>query len=182
MTKKTDKTAQKTKATKLAQPKKASAKGAKKVAATKRSSAAGDAATADGASVAWQPNPRLPPAGTTIAKRDRHGTVRCECVVEEGGIRYAGALYRSISAAAMAAAKDLGLTNTTQNGLTFWGLTKPPRAPSDPVEALTAAWNRFEGKVSAVVSDGITDENRVKVAAALRKQLQGLERFCERVA
>jgi hypothetical protein len=82
----------------------------------------------------------------------------------------------------MAAATDLGLKNKTQNGFTFWGLTKPPRAPSDPIEALTAAWDRFEGKVSAVVTDGITDENRTKVSAALRKQLQGLERFCEQVA
>jgi hypothetical protein len=160
----------------------AAAKPAKAKHARRVAPADSGATTADGASVAWQPNPRLPPAGTTIAKRDRHGAVRCECTVEDGGIRYAGSLYPSISAAAMAAATDLGLKNKTQNGFTFWGLTKPPRAPSDPIEALTAAWDRFEGKVSAVVTDGITDENRTKVSAALRKQLQGLERFCEQVA
>ena len=61
------------------------------------------------------PDPRLPAAGTVLQKRDRHGAVRCECTIEEGGIRYAGKVYRSLSAAAMAAAKDLGLNNKTQN-------------------------------------------------------------------
>jgi hypothetical protein len=58
---------------------------------------------------------RLPAPGTVLQKLDRHGAVRCECTIEEGGIRYAGTLYRSISAAAMAAAKHLGLANKTQN-------------------------------------------------------------------
>ena len=83
-------------------------------------------------------DPRLPALGTMLQKRDRHGAVRCECTVEDGGIRYAGKVYRSLSAAAMAAAKDLGLTNKTQNGFTFWGLSKPPRRPSDPLVALGA--------------------------------------------
>jgi len=64
------------------------------------------------------PDPRLPAPGTLLQKRDRHGAVRCECTVEEGGIRYAGKVYRSLSAAAMAAVKDLGLNNKTQN---LWG-------------------------------------------------------------
>src|SRR5580698_3428978 len=69
-------------------------------------------------------DPRLPAPGTVLRKLDRHGAVRCECTIEEGGIRYAGTLFRSISAAAMAAAKDLGLANRTQNGYAFFGLTK----------------------------------------------------------
>ena len=162
----------------------AAAAAAAKPAKTKRARAASAprAVPADGAALTSQPNPRLPPVGTTISKPDRHGAVRCECTVEEGGIRYAGTLYASISAAAMAAAKDLGLLNRTQNGYVFWSLTKPPRAPSDPVEAVNSAWERFHGKASAIVADGITDENRAKVAAALRKQVQGLERLCEQVA
>ena len=44
-------------------------------------------------------DPRLPAPGTVIEKRERHGAVRCECKIEEGGIRYAGTLYRSISSA-----------------------------------------------------------------------------------
>ncbi len=67
------------------------------------------------------PDARLPAPGTVLQKRDRHGAVRCECTVEEAGVRYAGNVYRSLSAAAMAAAKDLGLTNKTQNGFVFWG-------------------------------------------------------------
>ena len=59
---------------------------------------------------------RLPPPGTVIQKLDRYGAIRCECAVEEAGIRYHGNLYRSLSGAAMAAAKDLGLTNKTQTG------------------------------------------------------------------
>ena len=160
----------------------AAAKAAKAKRARPASAAGSGASAAEGSPTTWLPNPRLPPVGTTISKRDRHGAVRCECVIEEGGIRYAETLYPSISAAAMAAASDLGLTNKTQNGFTFWGLTKPPRAPSDPVEAVNSAWERFHGKASAIVAEGITDENRTKVAAALRKQLQGLERLCEQVA
>ena len=33
-------------------------------------------------------DPRLPAPGTVIQKRDRQGTVRCECTVEADGIRY----------------------------------------------------------------------------------------------
>jgi hypothetical protein len=51
-------------------------------------------------------DPRLPSPGIVLEKRDRHGAVRCQCKVEEGGIRYAGTVYRSISSAAIAAAKD----------------------------------------------------------------------------
>ena len=53
------------------------------------------------------PNPRLPAVGTVIQKRDRHGVVRCECSVEKEGVRYAGTIYRSISSAALAAARDV---------------------------------------------------------------------------
>lgn len=31
---------------------------------------------------------RLPTEGTVIKKVDRHGAVRCQCTVVEGGIRY----------------------------------------------------------------------------------------------
>jgi hypothetical protein len=129
-----------------------------------------------------EPDARLPPVGTVIEKRDRHGQVRCACTVEEGGISYDGTLYRSLSAAAMVAAKDLGLTNKTQNGYTFWGLSKPPRAPSDPMEALDRAWTRYHGKVAAIVKDDVTDENRTKVAAAIGKQAQVIETLHGRVS
>jgi len=116
---------------------------------------------------ALAPDPRLPTLGTTIEKRDRHGAVRCKCTVEEGGIRYAGKVYTSLSGAAMAAAKDLDLKNKTQNGYIFWGLIKPPRPASDPLVALERAWERYRDRVETLVKEGVTEENRGKVAAAL---------------
>ena len=112
------------------------------------------------------PDPRLPPRGTLLQKLDRHGKVRCECTVEEGGFRYAGELYRSPSAAAMAAAKDLGLANKTQNGWAFWGITRPARRPSDPLAALERAWERYQGSVEALVKQGVTEEDRSKMTVA----------------
>jgi hypothetical protein len=128
------------------------------------------------------PDPRLPAPGTLLQKKDRHGAVRCECTVEEGGIRYADKVYRSLSSAAMAAAKDLGLTNKTQNGFTFWGLSKPPRRPSDPLVALDRAWERYHGNVEALVKEGVTDDNRSQVVAAIRKHAQVIESLGEKVA
>lgn len=71
-------------------------------------------------------DPRVPPPGTVLQKRDRQGEVRCECTVETDGIRYRDTLFPSLSAAAMAAARDLGLASKTQNGFAFWGLGRRP--------------------------------------------------------
>jgi len=128
------------------------------------------------------PDPRLPAPGTVLQKRDRHGAVRCECSIEESGIRYAGKVFRSLSSAAMAAAKDLGLNNKTQNGFTFWGLSKPPRRTSDPIAALERAWERYHGNVAALVKEGVTDENRSKVVSTIRKHAQVIESLREKIA
>ena len=128
------------------------------------------------------PDPRLPPPGTLLQKVDRHGKVRCECTIEAGGFRYSGELYRSLSAAAMAAAKGLGLQNKTQNGWAFWGITKPARASSDPLAALERVWERYQGNVEALVKQGVTEENRSQVAAAISKHAQVIEELRERVA
>lgn len=63
--------------------------------------------------------------GTKLQKLDRAGKVRCECTVEESGYRYGKAVFRSLSASAAAAAKDLGLAGKSFNGYVFWGLPKP---------------------------------------------------------
>jgi hypothetical protein len=126
---------------------------------------------------ALAPDPRLPALETTIEKRDRHGAVRCKCTVEEGGIRYAGKVYTSLSGAAMAAAKDLDLKNKTQNGYIFWGLIKPPRPASDPLVALERAWERYRGRVETLVKESVTEENRGKVAAALGKHAHLIEKL-----
>jgi len=102
--------------------------------------------------------------------------------VEADGIRYAGKLYKSLSAAAMAAAKELGLTNRTQNGFVFWGLSKPPRQPIDPLVVLERAWARYHGNVEALVKDGVTDENRAKVLTTIKKHAQTIESLREKVA
>ena len=83
---------------------------------------------------------RLPASGTVNQKRDRHGVVRWDCAVEKEGIRYGGTLYRSISSAALVAARDLGLKNKTQNGYVFWGLVKVGRPAGDRIDALEKAW------------------------------------------
>jgi hypothetical protein len=123
------------------------------------------------------PDPRLPAVGTTIEKSDRHDAVRCKCTIEEGGIRYEKKVYTSLSGAAMAAAKDLGLKNKTQNGFIFWGLVKPPRPASDPILALERAWERYRDRVEALVKESITEENRSKVAASLGKHAQLIEKL-----
>lgn len=74
-------------------------------------------------------DPRLPEPGTVIQKRDRQGNVRCECTVEADGVRYNDTLYRSLSAAAMAATKDLGLGGRTANGFTFWARVRAREHP-----------------------------------------------------
>jgi hypothetical protein len=82
----------------------------------------------------------------------------------------------------MAAAKDLGLNNKTQNGFTFWGISKPPRRSSDPLEALERAWERYHGNVAALVKEGVTDEKRSKVVSTIRKHAQVIESLREKVA
>jgi hypothetical protein len=124
---------------------------------------------------------RLPPVGTKIEKRDRSGEVRCYCEVVAEGIKYAGNLYSSLSGAAMAAAKDLGLKNKTQNGYVFWGLSKPPRPAADPVEALQRAWARFHERAKAAVA-ATTDDSKEKVARELAKQAEALDALTKKVA
>ena len=68
-----------------------------------------------------RPDARLPSVGTTLVKRDRGGAPRCECTIEADGYRYKDTVYRSITAAARAAASDLGIS-TAVNGLVFWGV------------------------------------------------------------
>lgn len=114
------------------------------------------------------PDPRMPKVGTVIQKLDRRGSVRCECEVMEGGmILYDGKLYKSLSAAAVTAAKKLKLGGKTQNGFTFWGLSKPPRKPADALEAMARAWERYV-KIVNGMTGSITAENWEEVHAAIK--------------
>lgn len=121
-------------------------------------------------------DPRLPPAGTVIVKTDRNGTERVRCVIAEGGIEYGGATYKTISAAAMAAARDLGLASKSQDGYAFWGLKKPAPKPVSE-EALaearatyTDAANRY-GALAEQYPDPLPmgDEINADTAAQIEK-------------
>jgi hypothetical protein len=119
-------------------------------------------------------DPRLPAPGTVLTKRDRQGAVRAECMVAEDGIQYRRTFYRSLSAAATAAAGDLGIKGG-QNGFVFWGLSKPTRAGDDVLGRLEKIWTRYEysartalatppnGKLEAV--RGILERHRERAAA-----------------
>lgn len=102
---------------------------------------------------ALKPKPAAIPATTTaltpgavLRKTDCEGKVRCECTVEAGGFRYKGELFNSLSGAAAAAAKDLGLSGTSFNGFVFWGLKPSGRDPLHRVEHL---WQRYSNASSA---------------------------------
>jgi hypothetical protein len=141
-----------------------------------------DTADAIAASQGQNNERRLPPVGTVIVKRDRHGAVRCKCTVEEGGqIRYKGHLYSSISASALAAAKELGLENKTQNGWVFWGLSKPPRPAADRKDAATRAWARYLGHVTALVDKGVDDEKRADMLTMLSTHARAIQALHGRV-
>jgi len=112
---------------------------------------------------------RLPPPGTVLKKLDRSGAVRCECKVTETGIIYKGDEFRSLSGAAMAAAKDLGI-NGSQNGFLFWGLIKQQAPLRDPVEALQAAWDRYHDRVKAIAAAEMEAPVKMKISNALDRQ------------
>ncbi|MBI5544612.1 MAG: DUF2924 domain-containing protein [Deltaproteobacteria bacterium] len=128
-----------------------------------------------------QRDPRLPPPGALLQKKDRHGKVRCECSVEENGIRYKGAEYRSLSAAAAAAAKDLGIGGS-QNGFLFWGLIKQQPKEKDAVAALERAWERYRAHADGILKTAVTDENRAKVLSTVKKHVDALEAMRESAA
>jgi hypothetical protein len=120
--------------------------------------------------------------GTVLQRRDRHGNVRCECTVEQGGIRYAGKLYKSLSAAAIAATKDLGLKSKTQNGHTFWGVAKPARPAMSVLESLERAWERYRLHAeSTIVQGGADDGERAWVRQAIEKHAETLAGLHARV-
>jgi hypothetical protein len=114
-------------------------------------------------------DPRLPPPGTTIKKLDRAGGVRAEVKVTETGFIYQGEEFRSLSGAAMAAAKDLDIKGAV-NGYLFWGLQKQAPRVTDPVEALEAAWNRYHERLKAIAASELEAPVRTKLASSLDRQ------------
>jgi hypothetical protein len=89
--------------------------------------------------------------------------------VTDTGFLYKSETYRSLSAAAMAAAKDLGVAGA-QNGFIFWSLVKPAPRVTDPIEALQAAWERYHARVKAIAGAEMEGPVRMKVSNALDRQ------------
>jgi len=120
-------------------------------------------------------DPRLPPVGSVIIKKDRQGNERARCTIVEGGVEYKGTTYKSLSGAGLQASKDLGLTTTTCDGLAFWGLKKgtPRAAKKNAVESLAKAWERYRERAASAAQ--ITDETeRAKVQAAIHQHVTAL--------
>ena len=96
------------------------------IARTGTASAVGERASV-GEKVSTQPTrpPRggLPAIGTRLRKASRDGK-SVECEIAADGVHYAGRVYGSLSAAGMAAAKDLGMACRAINGWAFWGVTR----------------------------------------------------------
>ncbi len=111
-------------------------------------------------------DPRLPPVGTVIKKLDRHGAVRCECKVVDGGFEYKGEHFKSLSGAACAAAKDLGV-NGQQNGWLWWGLVKQDARAKNPVQVLEKAWDRYSARVKALAGAEMDAGAKKQVAELL---------------
>jgi len=118
------------------------------------------------------PSTALAP-GAVLKKLDRTGAVRCECTVEADGFRYDGKLYSSISAAAAAAAKTLGLAGTSFNGHVFWGLAKP--SGRDLAHRLDGLWQRYANAATALLkadgADKAANLDRVRQHLAQLKAL-----------
>ena len=129
------------------------------------------AARSQKGSAAAAPNPardpRLPEPGTVLRKVDRQGNARCECTVEADGIRYGGKLYRSLSAAATAAAADLEVKGA-QNGYVFWCLSRPTRAGEDPLTRLQKSWDRYQACARSVIATAPAERKHELVAAIER--------------
>lgn len=126
------------------------------------------------------PDTRLPAKGTVLQKRDRQGTVRCECEIVDGGVKYRKAVYRSLSAAAIAAAKDLGLAAKAMNGFTFWGISKPARQ-TDPLATLEKAWTRYWSHLESTLEEAKSGEHREPVLTAIQRHARVLQNLHDEV-
>lgn len=132
-----------------------------------------DAASAEAGEPEQEETPLTP--GTVLQKRDRHGMLRCECVVVEGGYRFEGTVYKSLSAAALAAAKSLGLTSKSINGNLFWGISKPARAAANPLASLERAWNSYQTRLEAALESAKASEDREPALSTLERHSRILQ-------
>lgn len=115
-------------------------------------------------------DPRLPEAGTVLRKLDRLGNLRCECTVVSDGVEYRGKVFKSLSAAAVAAASDLDIKGA-QNGYVFWGLVKPSRpGGQNPLQRLEKSWERYAACARSILAGAAGDDRATLLAAVERHQ------------
>jgi len=119
-------------------------------------------------------NTSLPPVGTVLQNKNaRTGETRAECRIVEGGVEYKGQLYKSLSAAAIAASRDLGNTTKQTSGPKFWGLvdkgeftSRTPLVKALDFEALDAAWTRYRDRMAGALQSA-SDDDKAKLREAL---------------
>ncbi len=139
------------------------------------------ATTKASAGPATERDPRLPPPGTVLRKLDRHNAVRCECTVTADGVEYKGETFRSLSGAAMAAAKDLNISGS-QNGYLFFGLAKQERKLKNPVQVIEKAWDRYSARVKAISAANLDAGMKRELAELLESQGQKIAQAADAIA
>jgi hypothetical protein len=95
-------------------------------------------------------DPRMPPVGTVL--RVTRGGKELTATIRADGIGFNGAIFKSLSGAATAAAESLGLAGA-QNGFVFWGIQKAAGPQVDPVEAVTKAMARVAQALARCPAD-----------------------------
>ena len=83
-------------------------------------------------------------------------------------------LRRIAARAAKAAARDLGLKSTTQDGYAFWHLKSPLPRGKDAVALLESAWGRYQERATATLRSADGDE-APKVREAIGRHLSALQ-------
>jgi hypothetical protein len=116
-----------------------------------------------------------------LVKRDRSGRTRCECKIEEAGFKYGDTVHPSLSAAASAAATDLGIQGRV-NGFVFWGLIKPPRAAGNPAEYLRKIAARYTERAATFLSTEGSPAERDEVRRELRAHTAQLTELLAKAA
>jgi hypothetical protein len=93
--------------------------------------------------------------------------------VDPAGIRYREVLYRSLSAAASAAATDLGL-KPVQNGFVFWSVSKAGLASRNPVEYARLLAERYRTRVQQLLHQTRSDDDRLRLRGEIEAHARAL--------
>ena len=105
------------------------------------------------------------------------------CAIVEGGVNYNGTTYTSLSGAALAASRDLGLQTKTVDGWSWWGLKDRAASPSkkNVIESLERAFDKYRERADAAVKTA-SAEDAAKLRDAFRSQSEALSQIATLVA